>query len=758
MNKTQNLYRFGFVGLLALNLHSHSHAAENWTNPGGMWMPSQINEQKELLENLGLVVPADDLSDPASSTLQGIVSFGYCSGSFISNDGLIITNHHCVSGMLSYLTNKERADSSDPEADYVKNGFHAKTLGLEKNVGPTERIFITVSQENITDRVLEGVLEESDLKKRGQLIEDHIKSIVNEEEAKADNIRAEVKSFYRDESFILIKKLEIKDVRMVFAPSEGVGFYGGDSDNWVWPRHTGDFGIIRAYVAPDGSSREYHPDNVPYHPENIIEVAQNKDDWVENKDLIFVAGYPGSTNRLDTAQEVRDEVAEDIPYLLDKYQSFRDLLGELSKVDDLVRTKLQSPIFSLDNFLKNRTEALEALEAISYLEEKTARQYEFEQWIRSDEELENIYGDALEKMEELRLNFKSGWKTRAIESDLTAGFSARLTHLIQSAIEIIRMSQERPKEDADRDPAYQRRNWQRWMQGEESSQKTYDQGVAKAILKWVLERSIQLDDCQIPEAVKELVEVKQARENPEYLDQKISELFAETQMESLAYRQQLFNEASFEQLQNLNDPIIKCALILLPSYVNAQDRAKRIRGAYLEHAPMYIKALKEFYASKGRLLAPDANSTLRVTFGHVLGYERPSNQQWQAPFTNINDLKEKNQWGDEEFEVPADVLREVYAGNFEPYTDVNFGHVPVNFLASVDTTGGNSGSAALNSKGQLIGLLFDGNQDALYSDWIFKEEGVRSILVDVRYVLWILDKVADAQNVIEEIKTGTAVR
>ena len=756
MQNCRSLYRFGLVGFLALSSNTSVYPRANWTNPGGMWMPSQINEQKDLLENLGLEVPTENLSDPASSTLQGIVSLGYCSGSFISNDGLIITNHHCVSGMLSYLTNKERGESAENDVDYIKNGFHAKSLNKEKNVGPTERIYVTISQENVTERILKDVLQEGDLKTRGQLIEDRIKLIVNEEEAKAENIRAEVKSFYRDESFILIKKLEIKDVRMVYAPSEGVGFYGGDSDNWVWPRHTGDFGIIRAYVAPDGSSREYHPDNVPYNPSNIIEVAQNKDEWVQNKDLIFVAGYPGRTNRLDTASEVKDEIAENIPYLLNKYQSFRTLLEKLSKENEFVRTKLQSPIFSLDNFLKNRREALEALEAVSFVDEKTAQQKEFEQWIEASKELKQKYGASLEKMEKIRVHFKDGWETRAIESDLTNGLPARLSHVIQSGIDIIRMSQERPKADAERHPSYQQRNWQRWMQEEESAQKTYDQGVAKAVIKWVLERALQLDDSQIPASITSILDVSQARENPAYLEQKISELFSETQMESLEYRKSLFKEANFDDLKKSDDPIIRCAMILLPSYLSSQDRAKKIRGAYLEHAPMYIKALKEFTESKGKLLAPDANSTLRVTFGHILGYKRPSNMKWQAPFTDINDLKEKNQWGDKEFEVPVDVLREIYQDNFEPYTDVNFGNVPVNFLAAVDTTGGNSGSAALNSKGQLIGLLFDGNQDALYSDWIFKEEGVRSILVDIRYVLWILDKVSGAEEILEEIRTGTA--
>lgn len=757
MKKAKCLSLFGLLGVLTLTLNNPSHSAENWQNPGGMWMPSQIKQQRDLLESLGLAVSVDDLSDPASSTLQGIVSLGYCSGSFISDDGLIITNHHCISGMLSYLSNKERSESENSKADYVKNGFHARSLDQEKNVGPTERIYVTISQEDVTERVLSGVLQVEDLKARGQLIQDRIKTIVNEEETNGKNIRAEVKSYYRDESFVLIKKLELKDVRMVFAPSKSIGFYGGDSDNWVWPRHTGDFGLIRAYMAPDGSSREYHPDNVPYQPANTIEVAQSKDDWVENRDLILVAGYPGRTNRLDTAAEVRDELTESIPYFLEKYQSFRQLLGSLSAESDQISTKLQSSIFSLDNVLKNRREALEALEAISYLEEKTAQQKEFEHWIAADDGLNKQYGQALKKMEELRLMFKEGWRTRMTESDLTGGMTARLSHLIRAGIQIIRMAQERPKADAQRHPDYQERNWQRWLQGEESAQKTYDQGVAKAVLQWVFERALLLEDKDLPQAFIQLVDLQQARKNPEYLSQRIAEFFEQTQLEDLAIRKQLFNEASFEDLQESTDPMIQCAMVLLPSFLKAQDRAKEMRGAYLEYAPLYIEALKEFYASKGLLLAPDANSSLRVTFGHVLGYERPSNKQWQSPFTNINDLKEKHRWGDEEFEVPPEVLRQAYMQNFEPYADANFGHVPVNFLASVDTTGGNSGSAALNHKGQLIGLLFDGNQDALYSDWIFKEEGVRSILVDIRYVLWILDKVANADEILEEIKTGSVI-
>lgn len=726
----------------------------NWTNPGGMWPPSAIYEQRDLLTDLGLEIPPENLSDPSSSTLQAIVSLGYCSGSFISDQGLIITNHHCVQGMLSYLTNKDRADTGNEQIDYVYDGFHAHKNSQERNAGPTERIYVTQSQEDVTEKVTGGLSDIKDPLTRGQMIQDRIKKIVSEEEAKEPNIKAEVRSFYRDETFLLIKKLELKDIRMVYAPPQGVGFFGGDSDNWVWPRHVGDFAIIRAYVGKDGSSQTYSPDNVPYKPANILKVASDNNSWVKNQDLVLVAGFPGSTNRLDTADEVKDEISQSIPHLLKKYGSLRELLGFLSEQDDGIRKKLSSKIFSLDNFLKNRKKALEALDAVGYLDQKQDEQEQFASWIRGDKERAARWGQALEGMEALRKKFQDGWKSRAMDSDLIYGFSAGLSHIVASAVEIVRMAEERPKPDADRHPDYQERKWKSWLQGEESAQNQYDQKIAISVMKWALERAVQMPDEDIPDSVRFIIDVDAARDRPELIQLALDKLFGETQMEDLSYRTQLYKNASLDDLAQSEDPVIALALKLAPVYVDATDRAKVIRGSYLDYAPAYIKALKAWKQSQGQHLAPDANSTLRITFGHVKGYVRPSDQSWQSPFTNLLDLHTKHVWGDSEYEVPAPVLRELHKKNFEPYTDISYGNVPVNFLAAVDTTGGNSGSAALNTKGELIGLLFDGNQDALYSDWVFKDEGVRSILVDIRYALWMLDKVADAKEILSEIGFG----
>jgi len=254
-----------------------------------MWMPEQIYEQADLLRSLGLVIDPAHLSNPASSTLQAVISLGFCSGSFVSREGLIITNHHCAQGMLSYLSKEDQGQGL--EADYVKTGFHATAPMLERPVSPSQRVYVTQAFEDVTSEMLAGFEEIADVEERGRLIEQRSKEIIGRAEAGHENLRAEVKSFFRGERYILIKKLELKDIRMVYAPPKGVGFFGGDTDNWVWPRHTGDFALLRAYVAPDGSSQPYAPENVPFVPENFLRIDKT---GLEAGDMVLVAGYPGT--------------------------------------------------------------------------------------------------------------------------------------------------------------------------------------------------------------------------------------------------------------------------------------------------------------------------------------------------------------------------------------------------------------------------------------------------------------------------------
>jgi hypothetical protein len=711
-----------------------------------MWTPDLIAKQAATLHELGLAIPVQNLSNPSSSTLQAVVSLGGCSGSFVSRDGLVITNHHCVEGMLNYLSNQERSRHADEPKDFVKDGFYARTRVKERPAGPSERIFVTQVLRDVTSEVMHGVLDEQALVKRAQKIKERINAIVAAEKALVPNSRVEVKSFFSDETFTLIRQLEIQDVRLVYAPPSAVGFYGGDTDNWVWPRHTGDFGILRAYVAPDGSARPYHPDNVPYQPQNFLKVAVGNESWVKANDLVLVAGYPGSTNRLDTGEEVQEEVTRQIPHQLERYGSFRALLKVLSDSDPALATKLQSRIFAFDNFLKNRREALSAMQAIDYVSEKMREQEQLRAWVAADPARQRVWGAALEELEALRTRYAG--EAEKIELD-----ESIIGHdLVTAALEIVSMAHQRLKPDANRAPAYQECNWQQWREEQEEKQERYDRRISKAILAWKLQRGFMVPLENWSPALRAAINPDVAKED--FGEGFIDTLYQHTQLEDLNVRLRLFAEATPEELRQSSDSFIRFALKLRIRAQELQNREQEIRGAYIAVRPNYIKALRAFYAAQGKLLAPDANSSLRVTFGHVKGYTRSSDHAWQAPFTNLSDLLTKHKWNDPEFEVPANLQRALHAKNFAPYGDPTFGNIPMNFLASVDTTGGNSGSPALNRKGELVGLLFDGNKDALFSDWVFKDDAVRSILVDIRYVLWYLDKVAHADNVVRELLAG----
>lgn len=735
--------------LISIQAVARTEPELNWDNPGGMWPPAAIAKQKELLEGLGLQIPVENISNPASSTLQAVVSLGYCSGSFISEDGLIITNHHCAVGMLSWLSRQDMSAADGRQIDYVRDGFHAFRRSDEKSGGPTERIYITMSQKDVTAEVLAGLNDEKEPLIRGKKIEERIKALVAQAEAE-EGIHAEVTSFYRDSHFLLIRQLEIKDVRLVYAPPGALGYYGGDTDNWTWPRHTADFAILRAYVGPDGKPAPYHKDNVPYHPRNILSVAKDKESWVKNNDLILVAGYPGHTNRLDTAEETRTEIEESIPWAIRKYKNLRELLGKLAENPDYEK-KIRSKMFSLDNYLKNRRDALAALHASGYLEQKLQDEQEMEQWIHADCQRSHKWGQALSEMNELHRVWQKDWQSQAAETSLLTGFALNFTHLIPAAIDIVRMAEEREKADELRHPDYQERQWETWIQKQESSRNSYHRDIAVATFEWLLKQALELSDQEIPEIVHHIIDVPKAREDERQIRKTVEQLFTKTSLESVETRIDLFRNASSDDLLQSDDPIIRLALHLSPVYQARQDRSKEEKGEYLEANRRYIEALSAWKREKGQLLAPDANSTLRITFGHVGGYQRLSSQTWQSPFTSLSDLLTKHKWNDPEFAVPYEVLQQLYARNFEPYTDSSYGYIPLNFLAAVDTTGGNSGSPAMNAKGELIGLLFDGNSDALFSDWIFKSSQVRSILVDIRYVLWILDKVSGAEALLEEI-------
>lgn len=725
---------------------STSSFAANRTIGGGKWMPHQMPGHEQQLKELGLQVDAKELSNLEMGLLRAIVSLGFCSGSFISKSGLIITNHHCVEKMLSYLSQQDRERGI--ESDFVKTGFHARDLLEERSVGPAQKIYITQKIDEVTDVVLKDIGQIKDPTERQLEVERRMAQIVKETEKDRPAIRAEVKEFYRSSKYYLVEQLELRDIRLVYAPPAMVGFYGGDTDNWHWPRHTGDWAILRAYVAPDGSSQSYDEKNVPYEPKQFLKVAAN---GLEAGDLVMVAGYPGHTNRLLTADEVARQMKESMPEAIAYFNSIIQTLDELSKTDESLRIKVESSRFSAANVLKKTQEQYDALSRENFLETKKSFQKELHDWIAADKERMLRYGWAPKVLEAIYEKHK-----QQLDDAVAARLLAR-SPLLNSAMTIVRMAEERPKPDEEREPAFKERNWPRILQAEVVKQGQLDSRIDVALFNMILsftDKTVPAE--KRPPYVEELLAAWSS--NPQLAE----ELYLGTSLLDQTTRTKLLESATLEELRKSKDPILEMALWLLP-VVKAQEKLDReLSGEYLRPMRRYMEALEKFHESKGEMLAPDANSTLRLTYGLAEGYHSPTRDRFFPPFTSARGVLDKHRPGSKEFEAPAELVRALHVAYFDPERkidsgsgfgplgDSRYGDLPINFLASVDTTGGNSGSAAMNGKGELIGLLFDGNEDSLATDYRFDRLN-RSILLDIRYTLWYLSQVADARNILAEM-------
>ena len=320
----------------------------SFENPGGMWLPEQLAMQADAMKQAGFTIDAATLTKPTEFPLGAVVSLGGCSASFVSADGLIVTNHHCVTGALQFNATKDK--------NTIVDGFLARTRADEKSAGPSQRVFVTQSLKDVTKELRDGLGAMTDDLVRYQTIEDRSKKIVAECEKGREGIRCSVEKFFGGAEYRLIEQLEIRDVRLVYAPPEGVGNYGGEIDNWRWPRHTGDFSFLRAYVKKDGTPGDFSADNVPYKPKHVLTLAKAP---LRQGDAVMVAGYPARTNRLTTAAEMTAAIDSDIPYIIDYCEKYLAILETLAKSDPDLAIKGETYIRGLANALTNYKGQLE---------------------------------------------------------------------------------------------------------------------------------------------------------------------------------------------------------------------------------------------------------------------------------------------------------------------------------------------------------------------------------------------------------------
>jgi hypothetical protein len=716
-----------------------NHVARTaFSNPGGMWLPEQMTLpiHDETFFKLGVGFPSGQLSDPLAAPLAAVVNIGGCSASFVSPDGLIVTNHHCVQGALE--------QASTPDNNLVENGFLAKTRAEEVTAGAAQRVYVVQALTDITDRMRSGLEDIKDAVKRKKEIEARQKAAIAECEKGRPGLRCSVTSYFAGGKFTLIENLEIKDVRLVYVPRRSIGNYGGEKDNWRWPRHTGDFSFYRAYVGKDGLPAEFSKDNEPYHPKHHLAINT---DGVKDHDFVMILGYPGTTQRTATAADIRHDIEWFYPYGMQYLQQRYDLDVELLGAGGNTAIKAGVDKQRSQNYLEKYRGILAGLEARKDLiARKDALDAQIHEWAAQPGR-EAIKAQ-IEKYEAMRAD-----KRKRARADYDRG-RAYGGKLLGTALSLVRWAEERAKPDAERKPGYQDRDMARAIADHKGMAKSYDRTLDRAVLELAWKRAIDLPAAERPWLATLVGVKKSAKIDEAAIDKRLDALYAGTKLEDEAFRLDLLQNGTMKKLKASKDPYIKLAIALWPQ-VKAQEKLDdTYDGDVILVSPSYVSAMREVL---GGVLAPDANGTLRITYGTVKSLVADNKAEANWPFTTTAQLAAKAT-GEDPFDAPSDLLEAIKAKKFGPYARSWVGgEVPVNFLSDLDTTNGNSGSPVLDSKGQLVGLTFDSLIDGVSSDVVFDGETTRKIQVDIRYILWLMDAVDHADHLLTEMGVKPAI-
>ena len=706
---------------------------QSYSDPGGMWMPAQMTlpQHVENFQKMGVALDAKTLADPLKAPLAAVVSLGGCTASFVSPEGLIVTNHHCVQGALQY--------NSDDKHNYVENGFLAATQADEPSAGPAARVMVVQAYTDVTKDMRDGLDAIKDPIARKEESEKRYKGLIAACEKDRPGIRCQVSGFFGGGLYQLIESLEIRDVRLVYAPERSIGDYGGEIDNWEWPRHTGDWSFYRAYVGKDGKPADYSKDNVPYHPAHFLKVSTA---GLKPADFVMVTGYPGSTDRLATASEVRHDLEWFYPYLVAYYKE-RYALAE-SHLNDEGETKIKAGVQK--QFIQNGLEKFEGVlqgfqKNPDLVAQKEALDKKAKDWAAKPGNEQ--YKAGIDKLESI---LEEERHTARVDFDRGAAF--RGSQLLGTAISFTRWAEERAKKDAERKPGFQDRDMPRALAGQKQFAKNYDRVLDRATFRLALVRATQLPDADRPWLATLLGAKKGQKIDEAFIDKTLDAWYKAQLLEDDKLRLELLEKGTAAQLKASKDPFVQAAQRVWP-LIKAEEKKDDARaGELMLVRPLYVEAVKQ---SLGGALAPDANSTLRITYGTVKSLKPESKEMADWPFTVGSQILAKDT-GKDPFNSPKKLLEALRAKKFGPFADPSLGgELPIDFESDLDITGGNSGSPTLNSKGELVGLAFDGNKEGLASDVVFNGVTTRTIQVDARYMIWTMDLLDGADHLIKEM-------
>lgn len=698
---------------------------DNLYNEEGMFPLSELKNLN--LKKAGLEIDVEEIYSPEKvGIVDAIVRIGGCTGSFISENGLILTNHHCVFGEVARI--------SDTESNYLENGFVANSFQDEfPAAGLTARI--VQSYEDVSDYILNQVKDIKDFAERNKKIQEIRRDLEKKAANEDKNIVAEVAEMFVGKTYVLFKYRILRDIRLVYVPPRNIGEFGGETDNWIWPRHTGDFAIVRAYVDTAGNAADYDKTNVPYKPKRFLKINSR---GVKEGDFVFMLGFPGRTFRHYPVKYYEYQYNYLLPYVQQLYRWEIDLMNQLADGKPELQLKFANKIKNLANVEKNYRGKLLGIKRTNLIEQRRKEEKELFEFIKNNNELSEIYGSLEENLnkiydELLESAYRDLWFSQLYR---TSSFFRALDLIANYSLEIQKPEEQRKNQFKSRGIVGVKNNIN-------SLYNEMDLEFEKKLLvKMIIDANKFSDKFRIEFLDKNLKKDYSEKNVIEFVEG----LFAKSKFVKKEFVDEFFIMKP-EKAAKYRDPLLDFAKELALIYEKIEAESARINGALEIYLAQFVDAKMKY---KFATFTPDANRTIRFTYGYIKGYS-PADALYAKPKTAISGMIDKGNRGEDDYKVNEKIKELYLKKDFENFIDPEINDLPVCILYDMDTTGGNSGSPVLNSRGELIGLNFDRSFEATINDYAWSEYYSRSIGVDIRFILWTIKKVSNADRVYSEL-------